>query len=141
MIRKLEKVDIDEVMNIWLETNISTHDFIDKNYWKYHYNDVRDGILNADTYVYEENNEIVGFIGLVDGYIAGIFVKKDMQGKGIGKNLINTVKEKYKELTLNVYEKNAKAIDFYKSIGFEIIKREIDEQTKESELFMKWIKK
>ena len=137
MIRKLEKVDIDEVMNIWLETNISTHDFIDKNYWKYHYNDVRDGILNADTYVYEENNEIVGFIGLVDGYIAGIFVKKDMQGKGIGKNLINTVKEKYKELTLNVYEKNAKAIDFYKSIGFEIIKREIDEQTKESELFMK----
>lgn len=141
MIRKLEKVDIDEVMNIWLETNISTHDFIDKNYWKYHYNDVRDGILNADTYVYEENNEIVGFIGLVDGYIAGIFVKKDMQGKGIGKNLINTVKEKYKELTLNVYEKNAKAIDFYKSIGFEIIKRGIDEQTKESELFMKWIKK
>ena len=141
MIRKLEKVDIDEVMNIWLETNISTHDFIDKNYWKYHYNDVRDGILNADTYVYEENNEIVGFIGLVDGYIAGIFVKKDMQGRGIGKNLINTVKEKYKELTLNVYEKNAKAIDFYKSIGFEIIKREIDEQTKESELFMKWIKK
>lgn len=141
MIRKLEKVDIDEVMNIWLETNISTHEFIDKNYWKYHYNDVRDGILNADTYVYEENNEIVGFIGLVDGYIAGIFVKKDMQGKGIGKNLINTVKEKYKELTLNVYEKNAKAIDFYKSIGFEIIKRGIDEQTKESELFMKWIKK
>ena len=141
MIRKLEKVDIDEVMNIWLETNISTHEFIDKNYWKYHYNDVRDGILNSDTYVYEENNEIVGFIGLVDGYIAGIFVKKDMQGKGIGKNLINTVKEKYKELTLNVYEKNAKAIDFYKSIGFEIIKRGIDEQTKESELFMKWIKK
>lgn len=141
MVRKLEKKDIDKLMKIWFETNINTHNFIDENYWKNHYNETKDGILNADTYVYEENNEIAGFIGIIDGYIAGIFVKKDMQRKGIGKNLINIVKGKYNDLTLNVYGKNTKAIEFYKKLGFKIIKKRIDEATKESELFMKWIKK
>ena len=55
--------------------------------------------------------------------------------------MINIVKGKYNDLTLNVYEKNTKAIEFYKKLGFKIIKKGIDEPTKESELFMKWIKK
>ena len=35
----------------------------------------------AEIYVYEDNvtKEINGFIGLTDNYIAGLFVKKDMQ--------------------------------------------------------------
>ncbi len=123
MIRKLEKQDIDEVMKIWLETNIHTHDFIDENYWKQHFEDAKDGILNVDSYVYEENKQIVGFIGVIDGYIAGIFVKENMQGKGIGKQLIDNCKQKYKKLTLHVYEKNTKAIEFYKKMGFKIVKK------------------
>ena len=89
MIRKLETNDIDEVMNIWLETNIKAHKFIDKKYWENNYNEVKKGILNADTYVFEKNNQIMGFVGIIDGYIAGIFVKESMQRNGIGKQLIN----------------------------------------------------
>jgi len=37
MVRKFKTQDIDEVMEIWLDTNIKAHDFIDKNYWKEHY--------------------------------------------------------------------------------------------------------
>lgn len=141
MIRKLEKEDIDEVMKIWLDTNINTHDFIDENYWKDHFEDAKNGILNVDSYVYEENKQIVGFIGVIDGYIAGIFVKKDMQGRGFGKQLIDNCKQKYKRLSLYVYEKNTKAIEFYKNMGFEIVKKGIDKPTKEEELYMKWTRK
>jgi len=56
--------------------------------------------------VYEKDNKILGFIGIIDGYIAGIFVKDGMQGNGIGKILIDTCKKDSNELTLNVYEKN-----------------------------------
>lgn len=140
MIRSLEIQDINEVMNIWLETNINAHKFIDENYWKNNYEEVKSGILNAEVYVYEKENRILGFVGIIEGYIAGIFVKNEMQNNGIGRLLLNECKKRYKELTLNVYEKNEKAINFYKRENFYIVSKKIDNNTKEIELFMKWKK-
>ncbi len=34
MIRKFEKNDINAVMEIWVNENIRTHNFIAKEYWK-----------------------------------------------------------------------------------------------------------
>lgn len=34
MIRPLRKDDRNRVMQIWLDTNINTHDFISEDYWK-----------------------------------------------------------------------------------------------------------
>lgn len=140
MIRKFEIRDIDEVMNIWLTANIKAHKFIDKTYWENNFENVKDEILNAEVYVYEENNQIEGFVGIVNGYIAGIFVKENMQNNGIGKQLINKCKEKYDKLTLNVYEKNEKAVNFYKKEGLSVISKQLDEQTKEMNLLMEWQK-
>ena len=33
MIRSLQNIDIDQVAEIWLHTNIEAHDFIPKQYW------------------------------------------------------------------------------------------------------------
>ena len=33
MIKEFKMDYLDEVMKIWLETNINTHDFIEKEYW------------------------------------------------------------------------------------------------------------
>lgn len=38
MIRKLEKTDVDKVANLWLEANLTAHDFISEKYWKDHFN-------------------------------------------------------------------------------------------------------
>lgn len=140
MIRKLEEKDINEVMNIWLETNIKAHNFIPEQYWENNIENVKNEILKAEVYVYEKEKKIVGFVGIVKDYVAGIFVTKDMQNNGIGKQLINKCKEKRNELTLEVYEKNKNAINFYKKEGFYIISQNIDDQTKEIELCMKWNK-
>jgi len=141
MIRKLEKQDINEIMDIWLNTNILTHEFISEEYWNSNFESVKKEILNADNYVFEENSVIEGFIGIINGYIAGIFVRKDKQSKGIGKKLIEYCKSIHPELTLKVYQKNKKAIKFYHREKFETKERYIDEKNREIEILMSWRKK
>jgi hypothetical protein len=34
MVRKFDKNDLNNVLEIWLDTNTKTHDFISENYWK-----------------------------------------------------------------------------------------------------------
>ena len=81
---------------------------------------VKELLLQATVYVYEDKQEIQGFIGLSNEYIEGIFVSAEMQSQGIGKILLNHVKGKRNKLILNVYQKNTRAISFYQREGFEI---------------------
>ena len=138
MITNLDKNDIDEVMNIWLNSNKKTHYYINEKFYLDNFNDVKESILKANTYVFKKNNEIVGFIGLIDDYIAGIFVKENYQRMGIGHNLINKVKSIHNNLILNVYIKNQTAIDFYKKEGFTVKQISIDEDNNEEEYVMYW---
>lgn len=138
MIRELRKVDINKVAEIWLDTNIKTHYFISAQYWKSNFELVKELLLQATVYVYEDKQEIQGFIGLSNEYIEGIFVSAEMQSQGIGKILLNYVKGKRNKLILNVYQKNTRAISFYQREGFEIQHSGFDEATKEKEYVMEW---
>ena len=140
MIRKMKQEELNEVMNIWLETNIKAHNFIPQKYWEDNFELVKKLISQAKIYIYEKNKNILGFIGMSSNYIAGIFVKEEEQSKGIGKELLNFIKDIKKELNLNVYEKNIKAVNFYKRENFYIINEGIDEAAGEKEFFMEWKK-
>ena len=141
MIRELRKADINQVADIWLDTNIKAHYFIPAQYWKSNLDLVKELLLQATVYVYEDNQEIRGFIGLNDEYIEGIFVSNEMQSHGIGKALLNYAKNKRSKLFLNVYQKNIRAIAFYQREGFEIQHSSFDEATEEKEYVMKWQQK
>lgn len=97
-------------------------------------------LFQAEVYVYidECKNDIKGFVGLDETYIAGIFVCKEARSEGIGKALLDFVKEEKQELTLNVYCKNERAVRFYEKEGFQIIERVTDKSTDEKEYRMKW---
>ena len=138
MIRELRKADINKVADIWLDTNIKAHSFIPAQYWKSNFNLVKELLLQATVYVYEDDQGIQGFIGLNDEYIEGIFVSDEAQSQGIGKNLLNCAKEKRNKLLLNVYQKNTKAIFFYQREGFEIQCSGLDESTGEKDYAMVW---
>ena len=69
MIRKLRKADINKVADIWLDTNIKAHYFIPAQYWKRNFDLVKELLLQATVYVYEDKQEIQGFVGLSDEYI------------------------------------------------------------------------
>ena len=141
MIRELQKVDINKVAEIWLDTNIKTHYFISAQYWKSNFELVKELLLQATVYVYEDKQEIQGFIGLSNEYIEGIFVSDKMQSQGIGKILLNYVKGKRNKLILNVYQKNTRAISFYQREGFEIQYSGLDEATGEKDYVMAWQQK
>ena len=141
MIRELRKVDINKVAEIWLDTNIKTHYFISAQYWKSNFELVKELLLQATVYVYEDKQEIQGFIGLSNEYIEGIFVSAEMQSQGIGKILLNYVKGKRNKLILNVYQKNTRAISFYQREGFEIQYSGLDEATGQKDYVMAWQQK
>lgn len=133
---------LEEVMKIWLETNIDAHDFICKEYWIKNYDLVRELLKEADVYIFEEEDVVKGFIGVVENnYIGGIFVKKEYQRDGVGQRLIDFCKATYSCLTLNVFIKNKRAINFYNKNGFVVLEELINEDTKEREYLMSFEQK
>lgn len=138
MIRKLQKVDINKVADIWLKTNLKTHYFIPEQYWTNNYEVVKEMLPQADVYVYEDDKIIQGFVGINNEYIEGIFVSDEMQSCGIGKMLLDYIKDKKDKLQLKVYQKNVREMSFYQREGFTIQSEEMDEFTREKEYVMNW---
>ena len=140
MIRKMEEKDIPDVLQIWLETNIRAHNFIEKEYWTGNYEMVKQILPEAEVYVYEDekNGQIAGFIGMNNQYVEGLFVKESAQSRGIGKQLLDHAKSRKTELRLSVYQKNMRAVCFYLRENFLIQAEEMGEDTNEKEYIMGW---
>lgn len=141
MIRKFETKDTERVMQIWLEVNMEAHEFVPSDYWLSQYQSVQEQLLQADIYVYEQDKEIQGFVGMMDDYLAGIFVDKKCRSMGIGKGLLECVKKNYPAFSLNVYQKNRRAVDFYLREGLFIVSKGVDENTAETDYIMAWNQK
>ncbi|ERJ12776.1 GNAT family N-acetyltransferase [Haloplasma contractile] len=90
---------------------------------------------DSDMYVVEDESKTpLGYLHMTKqidyftdehkGYISSIVVSKAGEGKGIGKKLMKKAeqwsKEKgYKQLVLNVFSKNERAVEFYKKLDYE----------------------
>ncbi len=140
MIRFYNKDDLCSIMDIWLDSNIKAHNFIAPIYWRNNFSMVKEMMPQARLYVYEHQKELAGFIGIMEDYIAGIFVSSNQQSKGIGQELLNYAKSDHKKLSLTVYKKNERAVTFYLREGFIIKNEQIDDATGETEFVMAWTK-
>ena len=140
MIRKFESRNLDAVMQIWLHSNLDAHAFIAASFWTEHFEMVRDLLPQAELYVHEDasTRQIDGFIGLTENHIEGIFVAKAARSKGIGKALLDYVKSRRPRLTLSVYQKNERALAFYRREQFVVQSEGIDEDTNEADIQMLW---
>ena len=139
MIRLSRASELDEIMDLWLESNRQAHAFICDSYWLSHYDAVKTEIAKG-VFVAEQNNVITGFIGLRGNYIAGLFVRADKRRRGTGSALIDFCKEKRSVLELHVFEKNKSAFLFYEKNGFKEIEIRAAEEIPENEIFMRWEK-
>lgn len=139
MIRKLENRDINIIMDIWLKSTIKAHNFIDENYWRKNYNNVKNIYIPiSDTFVYEDNGRIKGFISIINNdFIGALFVDVNSQGMGIGSKLIDYAISIYGNLSLSVYKDNENAFAFYKNKNFKILSEEVNKETKFLEYIMK----
>ena len=140
MVRAYEPADLAAVMELWLAANLQAHWFIPPSYWQENYPLVERLIPQARVYVFcrEGSPEILGFIGLEGGQVAGLFVREEARSRGIGKQLLDHAKGLGRPLTLHVYRKNPRALTFYLREGFTIQGRSVDPGTSQEELVLGW---
>lgn len=130
MIKKIETSttkELDILMEIWLTANIEVHSFVSKKFWLDNAASVRKQLPEADLYIYLKGDKIIGFAGLINNYLAGIFVESSFRNQGIGQNLLTSIKKNRQTLTLSVYQKNQKAYRFYLKQGFKLDRTLVDE--------------
>ena len=137
-IRKANIEDINRVMDIWLQANLEAHNFVDPSYWKDNFTLVKQEIQSADVFVVEIKNEIVGFAGLKEDYLAGIFFDQKVRHQGLGTELLNYLKNRYPQLILDVYQKNRAAVNFYQKNGFKTIQEKEYQNQNLNEYQMMW---
>ncbi len=74
-----------------------------------------------------DNDQLVGLINTIDdgeltAYVHYLCVRQDYQKKGIGKKLLELVKNKYKDyFYLMLVAENDSLITYYKNLGFEMV--------------------
>ena len=132
---------LDQLMTIWLSGNLTAHDFVSADYWRQQAPLVREALQSAELIVGLTDGPeayILGFIGLQNDYIAGIFICNDAQHQGLGTALLATAQADHHQLQLNVYVANRPAIAFYHYHGFRVIDQASDQATQQSEYTMQW---
>ncbi|HCE1486267.1 N-acetyltransferase [Vibrio parahaemolyticus] len=137
MIRKYNENDIDSVLEIWLNASVKAHDFISVEFWASQVENMRNIYIPvSETYVYEAESKVAGFYALYENNLAAIFVSPELQGKGIGKQLLSHAKAQRAVLSLSVYKENQVSYQFYLSQGFKVISEQSDEHTGHPEYTM-----
>lgn len=141
MIRAYKENDIDILIDIWYKGSLQAHDFIDSGYWESQIEEMKEKYIPmSETHVITNQTKIIGFISMVEDYLAALFIDVAYQNNGAGKELLNFEKGQRDKIQLKVYKENLSAVRFYEKNGF-IIKKELtDEQTNRQEYLMEWYK-
>ncbi|WP_256860575.1 N-acetyltransferase [Paraliobacillus ryukyuensis] len=141
MIRICKDEDIDNLIVIWYNGSLQAHHFINSSYWKSKITEMKETYIPmSETHVIISKNKIIGFISMVDNYLAALFIDKANQKKGAGQALLNYEKKRRDIMELKVYKDNAPAVRFYKKNGFVITQVLTDEETNKQEYVMEWTK-
>lgn len=138
LIREAAEADLEKLMEIWLTANVTVHDFIPGEYWITQYETVKRTLPRAAVYVYEEEGSIRGFAGMREEVLAGLFIDENFRSRGIGKALLDYLKERHGHLSLNVYRENSRAAHFYQREDFCIDSVHMDPETGRYDFLMKW---
>ncbi|MCF2859803.1 N-acetyltransferase [Pseudoalteromonas sp. SMS1] len=139
MIRKSCEADIEAVLLVWLAASEQAHHFVPSSFWREQLDAMKHVYLpSSKNYVYEKDDQIVGFYALVDDTLAAIFVLPEKQGQGIGQQLIADAKARCCSLQLSVYKRNLASVAFYKKQGFEVAGEELEALTGQQQLIMRW---
>lgn len=85
------------------------------------------------------DHNVVGMIAYNDSEISQLYIHLDYQGIGIGKTLLNKVKEQSSgRLTLYTFEVNENAQRFYVKNGFKIISRGFENEENLPDIQYEW---
>ncbi|MGF7004862.1 GNAT family N-acetyltransferase [Aminobacter sp. BE322] len=129
-IRAHTDADRERLAEIWLEASRVGHPFLPEADLLGQQAMVRDIYLSqAENWVAELDGKPVGFIGLIDAFIGGLFVTPSAHGHGLGKALVLHAAGLKGDLEVEVYAANDTAVGFYRRLGFaETLRHDEDDE-------------
>ncbi len=78
----------------------------------------------AECHLLVEDDELVGFASARrDGYILFLAVAPRVRGRGYGERLVAEIAEGNRSVSCHARTTNEAALDFYKHIGFQVVRR------------------
>ena len=120
MIRKYKESEIPQLLTLWESAATLAHPFLKPEFHAMVKQMMAEKYLpDSNTWVYEENNSILGFISMMNNEIGGLFVDPVAHSKGIGTSLVNYVGQFHSVLEVEVFKENQIGVPFYEKIGFE----------------------
>ena len=130
MIRKFRDQDLDDLLAAWASASEIAHSFLTQEFLASERQNIPNLYLpNAETWVFEDEGRVVGFVALIGNEVGAIFVHPSHQRNGVGRQLMEKARELRGELVVEVFKANTIGRAFYANFGFEIIAEKVHEQT------------
>jgi len=130
MIRKYQPGDCEDVLNVWARASAVAHPFLSRDFLRQERRNIASVHLpNAETWVWEADGRIVGFISLLGNEVGAIFVDPEFHRSGIGRALLDRARAVHGELEVEVFERNLLGRAFYAKMGFELMHQRVHEET------------
>lgn len=130
-ITRIEKGEFQDVVEVWEASVRATHHFLTEEDLACFKSLIRNTYLDAVELRGARNEEekIVGFIGVDGRQLEMLFIHPDYRGKGIGKTLLAYSIAELNVVNVDVNEQNEQAVGFYQHQGFEIRSRSVLDAT------------
>jgi len=130
VIRDYRPSDREVLLDVWMKAAAPAHPFYTDAMLQRERRDIDERYLPvAETYVFEEAGEVVGFIALLENEVGGIFVTPRCQGRGVGRALMDLARRSRPFLELDVYQVNARGRAFYEAYGFAVVGERLESST------------
>lgn len=130
MIRPYKATDLNELLEAWYSASLVGHPFLDEGFFQQERRRIREVYLpNAETWVFEQDGRVVGFISLIGNEVGAIFVNSNYRGRGIGRALMDHARGLRDFLELDVFKDNKVGREFYEKCGFHQIDEHWDEES------------
>ncbi|MGI9518120.1 MAG: GNAT family N-acetyltransferase [Pirellulaceae bacterium] len=134
VIREYQTDDLQDLLSAWESASALAHPFLSSEFNQQERKNIQEIYMpNAETWVYEHQGQVAGFIALVGNEVGGLFVHADHIGKGFGRALMDKARElRDGPLDVEVFEKNSVGRKFYDRYGFLQVEKKLHEPTNQT---------
>ncbi|RCS41411.1 GNAT family N-acetyltransferase [Bremerella cremea] len=139
MIRAYHEQDLNDLLDIWWEASVIAHPFLTEEFLTQERENIPNIYLPiAETWVYEKQGKVVGFIALLGNEVGAIFVHPDHQKVGIGRSLMDKAVALRGMVELEVFVDNPNGRAFYEHYGFVMLEQKHHEATQQQVLRLRF---
>ena len=130
MIRAYTPKDAGAAVEIWAAASALAHPFLSPAFQKKERRLMRDVFLpQSETWVWEAEGTVAGFISLSGNEVGAIFIDPEHQRTGIGRALMDHARDRHGDLEVEVFRRNHGGRAFYEHLGFKEIGRYFHPET------------